>query len=120
MTDMKNYTEVLIDGKIYTLGGTEDEHYLHRVAAYINEKITMLKSRKGFIRQSAEYQQAMIELNLADDYFKAIDRAAAAEKRREDMEKESYSLKRELVNLQMSQENLQKEVERLQKELEKR
>ena len=24
----KNYTQVLIDGKIYTLGGTEDEAYL--------------------------------------------------------------------------------------------
>ena len=23
--DTKNYTQVLIDGKIYTLGGTEDE-----------------------------------------------------------------------------------------------
>ena len=33
--DTKNYAEVLIDGKIYTLGGTEDEHYFQRVASYL-------------------------------------------------------------------------------------
>lgn len=37
--DTKNYTQVLIDGKIYTLGGTEDEAYLQKAASYVNEKI---------------------------------------------------------------------------------
>ena len=40
--DTKNYAEVLIDGKIYTLGGTDDEHYLQSVARYINEKTAQL------------------------------------------------------------------------------
>ena len=43
--DTKHYTEVLIDGRIYTLGGTEDEGYMQRVASYINEIITTLRSR---------------------------------------------------------------------------
>lgn len=34
----KNYAEVLIDGVVYTLGGTEDEAYLRRVAAYLMKK----------------------------------------------------------------------------------
>ena len=41
--DSKRYTEVLIDGRIYTLGGYEDEGYMQRVASYINEMITTLK-----------------------------------------------------------------------------
>ena len=33
--DSKNYTDVLINGKIYTLGGAEEERYLQPVASYI-------------------------------------------------------------------------------------
>lgn len=43
LMDTKNYAEVLIDGKIYTLGGAEDENYLQRVASYINEKTAQMK-----------------------------------------------------------------------------
>mgnify|MGYP000686161322 CR=1 FL=1 len=66
----KNYAEVLIDGVVYTLGGTEDEAYLRRVAAYLNEKIGTIKKQRGFSRQNADYQNLMIHLNIADDYFK--------------------------------------------------
>ena len=37
----KNYTEVLINGNVYTLGGAEDPEYLQKVAAYINEKVAV-------------------------------------------------------------------------------
>ena len=124
--DTKNYAEVLIDGKIYTLGGTEDEHYLQRVASYINEKTAQLKRQEGFTRQSEEYQAVMISLNIADDYFKAIDRAAVSERQRDDMERESYGLKHELVTTQMRLENVTKdldekkaELDRVKRELEK-
>lgn len=37
--DSKRNTEVLIDGKIYALGGSEEESYIQRLASYINEMI---------------------------------------------------------------------------------
>lgn len=124
--DTKNYAEVLIDGKIYTLGGTEDEHYLQRVASYINEKTAQLKRQQGFTRQSQEYQATMISLNIADDYFKATNRAAVSERQRDEMEKETYGLKHELVTTQMRLENTVRDLEekkeelaRVKKELEK-
>jgi len=40
--DSKRSTEVLIDGKIYALGGSEEESYIHRLASYINEMIITL------------------------------------------------------------------------------
>ena len=52
----KNYTEVLIDGNIYTLGGSEEAEYLQKVAAYINQKIGILKAQPGFTRQNKDYQ----------------------------------------------------------------
>lgn len=108
--DTKHYTEVLIDGKIYTLGGTEDEGYMQRVASYINEMITTLKRQNGFTKQSAEYQTAMVELNMADDYFKARELIAKLEQQKHEMEKEVYSLKHELVTTQMKLEAANKEV----------
>lgn len=97
----KNYAEVLIDGKIYTLGGAEEQEYLQKVAAYINEKIVMLKSQPGFTRQSPDYQEVMIQLNLADDYFKTLQEAKVYKAQKDELEKEVYSLKYELISAQM-------------------
>ena len=60
--DTKNYTQVLIDGKIYTLGGSEDEAYLQKAASYVNEKITTMHALPGFSKQSADYQQLMLPI----------------------------------------------------------
>lgn len=109
--NIKNYAEVLIDGKIYTLGGTEDEHYLQRVASYINEKTSQLRRQEGFSKQGQDYQAVMIQLNIADDFFKTQEEATAAKKLRDAMEKESYSLKHELVTTQMKLEAALKELE---------
>ena len=99
--DRKNYTEVLIDGNVYTLGGTEEQEYLQKVAAYINEKIGILKAQPGFTRQNKDYQEVMIYLNLADDYFKTLQEAKMYKAQKEELEKEIYSLKHELIGVQM-------------------
>lgn len=100
----KNYTQVLIDGKIYTLGGLEEESYLQRVASYISEKITRMKRQEGFLKQNPDYQTVMVELNIADDYFKARQMAVTLEKEKNEIEKDVYSLKHELVTTQMKLE----------------
>ena len=100
--DTKNYTQVLIDGKIYTLGGTEDEAYLQKAASYVNEKIATMYAIPGFSKQSADYQQLMLLLNIADDYFKA---------------KETYSLKHELVSTQMKLDGVLRDLEERQRQL---
>lgn len=107
----KNYTDVLIDGTVYKLGGLEDESYLHRVAAYLNEKIGMLKRQDGFLRQNKDYQTLMIHLNLADDYFKEQERADLLAEQKAALEKETYSLKHELITTQMRIESMEKELE---------
>lgn len=99
--DKKNYTEVLIDGNIYTLGGSEEQEYLQKVAVYINQKIGILKAQPGFTRQNKDYQEVMIYLNLADDYFKTLQEAKMLRAQKNDLEKEIYSLKHELIGVQM-------------------
>jgi cell division protein ZapA len=106
----KNYAEVLIDGKIYTLGGAEDQDYIQKVAAYINNKISELKGQPGFTRQSKDYQQVMIYLNLADDYFKTFQEARAFQEQKEELDREIYSLKHELIGTQMKLEALEEKL----------
>lgn len=113
--DSKNYTDVLIGGKIYTLGGLEEENYLQQVAGYINEKISGLRRQDGYLKQSEDYQSVMVYLNLADDLFKEKERAGLLESRRNDLEKENYSLKHELVSTQMRLEAALKEVQELKR-----
>ena len=112
----KNYTEVLIDGTIYTLGGAEGETYLQKVAVYLNDKIGKVRQQKGFSKQSAEYQALMIELNIADDYFKEQERADLLAEQKAAMEKDAYSLKHELITTQMKLENDQAELVRLKQD----
>ena len=107
----KNYAEVLIDGVVYTLGGVENEEYLRKVASYLNEKIGKVKQFDGFLRMSEEYQMLMIELNIADDYFKEQERANELAEQKNDLEKDTYSLKHELITTQMKLENVRRELE---------
>ena len=116
--DSKNYTQVLIDGKIYTLGGSEDEGYLQRAASYVNEKNNTLRKIPGFSKQSVEYQTVMAELNMADDYFKALEHSRDLEHQRDELERETYSLKHELVSTQMKLEVVLRDLEERQRELE--
>ncbi len=114
--DSKNYAEVLIDGNVYTLAGTEEKSYFQKVAGYINEKTEKMREQPGFGKQSADYQRVMIELNMADDYFKALDKVSAMEKQKSEMEREIYSLKHELVSTQMKLESALRTLEDFQKE----
>ena len=103
----KNYTEVTISGKTYTLGGYEDEVYLQRIATYINGKIGALRETQGFQRLTGEYQNVMLQMNMADDYFQQKQRAELLEERVDEMEKQIYELKHELVVQQIQREKEQ-------------
>ena len=111
----KNYTDVLIGGKIYTLGGAEETGYLQQVAAYINEKIDALESQEGIRRQSEDYRHMVLCLNLADDCFKARETARVLAAQKEELEKEIYRLKHELVSTQLKMEALQTKQEKKEK-----
>jgi len=116
--EQKNYTEVLIDGTVFTLGGAEDEAYLRKVAAYLSEKVGKIRRQDGFLKQSADYQNVTVQLNLADDYFKEQERADMLAEQKAALEKEAYSLKHKLITSQMKLESVEKELAALKKELE--
>ena len=112
----KNKTEVLIDGKIYTLIGYESEEYLQRVATYINNKLAELKKLDGYARLSQELKSILLELNVADDYFKAKNQVEMVEEELAQKDQELYDLKHELISTQIKLEDAAKELEALKEQ----
>ena len=106
----KNKTEVLIDGKIYTLSGYESEEYLQRVATYINNKLAELKKLDGYGRLSQENKSILLELNVADYYFKAKKQVEMIEDELTQKDQELYDLKHELIGAQIKLEDGAKEL----------
>lgn len=113
----KNNTEVIIDGKIFTLSGYESEEYLQKVAVYINNKISEFKQDEAYKRQNIDVQKALLDLNIADDYFKAKKQADTLETELENKDKQLYEIKHELIAAQIKIETGEKESEDLKKQL---
>ena len=108
MASSKNFTEVLIGGKVFTLSGFESEEYLQKVSTYLNHKIEECSSSEGYRKQSAETRSVLLALNIADDYFKAKKQGGTLESDIEAKDKEMYDLKHELISLRMQIEEAQK------------
>ncbi len=109
-------TEVLIGGKVYTLTGNESEEYLQRIASYINGKISEYTKVDSFRRQGADTQAVLLELNIADDYFKARQQLEALQDTLEQKEKELYDVKHDLVTTQIKLKSMEDTLKELQEE----
>ena len=114
---LKTDTEVIIGGKVFTLSGNESEEYLQKVANYINNKISEYAKVEGFKRQPIDVQNVLMELNIADDYFKAKKQIDILQEQAEEKEKELYDLKHELIAAQIKLENTEKNMKDLQVDL---
>ena len=114
---VKTDTEVIIGGKVFTLSGYESEEYLQRVASYINNKITEYSRLDSFRRQPQDRQNVLLQLNMADDFFKARKQIALLEEEPQAKEKELYDLKHELIAAQMKLENTEKTLKGVREEL---
>ncbi len=108
---VKNTAQVIIGGKIITLGGYESIEYFQQVASYMNHKIAELSEMPGYSRQAMEMKHNLLSLNIADDYFKAKRQVEIFEQDLEQRDQEVYSLKHELVNVRMELEEVKKQAE---------
>ena len=104
----KTDTEVIIGGKVLTVSGNESAEYLQKVAAYINSKVNEYAKMDSFKRQSVEKQNMLIQLNIADDYFKAKKQIELLEQDLKAKDNELYDLKHELIATQSKLDNTAK------------
>ena len=114
----KNSVEVVINGKIYQLAGSESESYMHEVASYLNQKILdFQKETVGYNKLDDSIKALLLEVNICDDLFKERKRSRDIQQARDDAERESYTAKHDLVNMQMKLETPLRELENTQKKL---
>lgn len=113
----KTDTEVIIGGKVLTLSGYESEEYLQKVASYINNKLNEYNKLDSFRRQPMDKQSVLLQLNIADDYFKAKKQISILEEELQAKEKELYDLKHELISAQIKLESSEEQVKTLQQDM---
>ena len=112
----KTSAEVIINGKVYTLSGYEGQEYFQKVASYINEKINEFESLENTKHLPREMKSTLVQINIADDYFKA---KAQVEKLERDMElkdRELYDLKHDLISNQLKTESADDRIKELEAE----
>ena len=90
---------------------------MQKVASYINNKMNEYNKVDAFRRQPFERQSVLLQLNIADDYFKAKKQIEMLDDEIKAKEKELYDLKHELISTQIKLENLEKNNKNMQLEL---
>lgn len=112
MTDV----EVIINNKRFTLCGYESPEYLQRVASYINGKYLEFKSKESYSRLDDNLKNVLLEINIADDYFKALKRLNEKEDESDRKSTELFNMKHEVISTQTKFESITQELAELKKE----
>ncbi len=90
---MQNRVTVTVGGLKYTLLAVEDENYVHRVAAYVNEKLKETTRAGGVSQMDAAVLTA---INIADERFKEQEASVDLRRQLKDLLEENSKLKSEL------------------------
>ena len=115
---MKKYNdvEVVINNKRYTLCGYESDSYLQMVANYLNDKYAEMRKSDGFVLMDQDTKSTLIQLNIADDYFKEKEKLRKMEEEWEQNASEVLELRNEKISLQSKIDVLQEELNKLKLE----
>ena len=114
--NQKTDVEVVINNKKYVICGYESTEYLERIASYINKKVAVLKSEEWYRNLEPDMKNVLLDINLADDFFKAKDHIKELQDTQSETDDDIIAIKHEIIDKQ-------NEIERLEhayKELEER
>ncbi len=95
-----NDTDVLIDGRKYTICGFESDEYLQQIASYINRKVTDFKKKDYYRRLDLDLRNVLLAINIADDYHKAKKKLKELQSESELKDKMVLEMKHEIIDLQ--------------------
>lgn len=110
-------TQVVIDGKVLTLYGYESSEHMQKVAAYINETIMEFKKMDSFKRLNPDTRNHLIELNIADDYFKAKRQVELLQEEIKVKQDELYNLKHDIINKDIEIETTRESLKKMEDEI---
>lgn len=112
----RNDVKVVIGGKQYNMGGYESEEYLQSIASYINAKTDELKQQGAFPKLDSDIVNILLQINIADDYFKLKKSQEEMDREYTEKQKENVDLKREIIGLQAKLETYEQETRAMKDE----
>ena len=136
MTEKKKI-DVLIDGRNFTVVGSDNEAYVRTLVSYVNKKIKELTSKNDRLCQTSS--ATLAALNIADEYHKASRRLKELEsqtrepvdkyvnltseleearKRIQDLEMECSKYKNDLLKTKIDKENASKDARKYEQTIE--
>ncbi|MFI3237483.1 MAG: cell division protein ZapA [Lachnospiraceae bacterium] len=113
----RNKVTITLSDKTYDLVGNESQAYLNMVAQYIENKYEEFHKNPTFKLQAIDMQHVLLELNIADDYFKSKEKVSMQLRELADKEKQLIELKRQLVEAQIRSDNCSAQMLELQKQI---
>lgn len=113
-----NDTDVLIDGRKYTICGFESDEYLQKVASYINRKFAEFKKKDYYSRLDLDLRNVLLAINIADDYFKAKKKSSQYQSECELKDKTVLDMKHEIIDLKDQLKKSEDKREQLESDLE--
>lgn len=93
----KNRVAVRIGGKEYTLIGLESDDYIQKVASYIDKKLVEVQKKNPKLNSSMI--AVLTAVNVADEFFKAVETEVAATEKLDKNMDEIDKLKLQLAQL---------------------
>lgn len=108
-----NDVEVIINNKRYTLCGYESDAYLQMVASYINDKYELFKEQESYARLDLDIKNTLMQINIADDYFKEKEKLRNLEGELEAKSTEIFDMKHEIISLQTKLDDVKDELSKV-------
>lgn len=105
---MKNKVTVTIGGQDYTMVAVEDEAYVRKCAAHVDEKLNEIKT----VRLSLTDTAVLAAMNVADEYFKEQENS-------ENLRRQYMESLEEASRLKLELSEAKREIYKLQTKLDK-
>ena len=103
----KSRVQVVIGGKVLTMGGYEDEVHIQKIASHVNHTIQELEMTEAYRCLPSDLKPILIEINIADELVKAKDYAGQLETDLRLKENELAQIRQELVEAQLKLEKME-------------
>ncbi|MCD8231649.1 MAG: cell division protein ZapA [Clostridiales bacterium] len=99
--------QVVVGGKILTMGGSDDEVHIQKVASYVNHMIQSMEETDAYKALPTDLKPILIELNIADELIAAQDTIEQLKNDLRLKENELAELKQTLVDTELKLERLE-------------
>lgn len=110
-------TTIRLLGNDYDITSNDSEEYVHRVAFYVDKKLTEISSRNT--KLSTNMAAVLASVNIADELFKTREEMSNTEQLNSQLTEKTQQAKQVVDSLKRENEVLRQEIQRLKIEIAK-